>query len=420
MSKFQIGDTYGLVSRKRDLLRHKRVATGLLVLMALIFSATFVVPEAGFCTRLIRTASEAGIVGGLADWFAVTALFRHPLGIPIPHTALIPHNKERIGENLGDFFARHFLTEQEVLRKLRTTDVAGYIGQWFAHERNAAFFADYVSGAVPYLLDSFNDAEIRRLIISTTRKQLEDLELAPTLARMLALVVQNDQHRKLLDQTLDYVRTVLLDNRDELDRLVREQSRWWVPRHIDREMARLIVDATVQLLDELADKEHETRRRFDAAAAELIDGLEHSPVFQARVDEIRRSLIENAELHALFGDVWTKLKESITDQVSTPSSQLRRIVIESLSGFGRRVATDDALRQRMNRHIKNLVVQFVVPWRAGIGQFIAEVVRQWDTEALSEQIEIEVGRDLQFIRVNGTLVGSLVGAVLFLLTLGLG
>ena len=413
---YQNNDAAEVALRRQGLDRQKRIATGLLVLMAVIFIATLWVREPGFWTLLIRTASEAGIVGGLADWFAVTALFRHPLGIPVPHTALVPHNKDRIGENLGTFFARHFLTEEVVLQKLRSADIAEQIGTWLEDEKNAAFFTEYLFGSVPHLLDSLNDKEIQRLINATIRDQFEKVELGPALSRVLALLLQDKGHRRLLDQVLDNVREILIENRDELNHIVMDQSRWWVPRAIDQEMARLIVDAMVELLQDLNDEEHEIRHRFDAAAFELIDNLEHSSEFKTRANEIKQSLVENAELQLLVGDIWMKLKGLIVDQVNTAPSELRQVITQGLNSFGRRVTEDADLRQRMNRHIETLIIQLVLPWRFAIGQFITEVVQQWDTDMLCDQIELEVGRDLQFIRINGSLVGSLVGAVLFLIT----
>ncbi len=420
VSTFQNHEADDLALRQRRLSSQKWIATGLLALAVAIFLATLWVPEAGFWILLIRAASEAGVVGGLADWFAVTALFRHPLGIPIPHTALISRNKDRIGSNLGTFFARHFMTEEVVLQKLRSMDLAERIGNWLSEEQNATFFANYVFDSLPSVLNSLDDEEIRRLINETMGKQIQSIDLSPVLSSALDLIVQNNQHRHLLDKALNYIRESLSKNRASLTRLVIEQSRWWVPRSIDQEMARLIVDATLQLLEELNDEDHEVRHRFNNAAAELINDLEHSPELRAQIEGVKQSLMNDVDLHILFGDLWTKIKKLIVDQTSDATSpNLLRVTSHGLVRLGRRLKNDGELRQRMNTRIESLIIKLVLPWRVEIGQFIAEVVHHWDTNTLCNQIELEVGRDLQFIRINGSLVGSLVGAILFLIMQGL-
>jgi len=301
-----------------------------------------------------------------------------------------------------------------VVGKLRSADVALDIGRWLADERNAAFFTDYAFAAVPYVVESLDDETIRPLLQRALRAQLEQLDLAPLLSRTLALLLQTGRHRQLFDSTLLHLREALDAHRTEIEQLVAEQSRWWVPRAVDRELARLILDGTIQLLDELAEPDHPVRERFDEATAELIARLESSPAYRRRIEEFKLWLLDHVESQAFFADAWTEIKQLLLTEVAQPSSRLRRIVIEGLASFGTRLQDDAAMRDLLNRRIENLVVHLVLPWRDVIGNFIAEVVRGWDATELAERLELEIGCDLQYIRVNGTLVGCLVGIALFL------
>lgn len=400
--------------RRRDLRNHKRLSVGLLVAMAGVYLATRLVHEPEFWTLLVRAGSEAGIVGGLADWFAVTALFRHPLGVPIPHTALIPNNKTRIGENLGNFIARHFLSERVVLEKLRELDVAKRLGHWLADARNAEFFTDYAFTALPYVLDSLNDDEVRGLLGRSAKEQIERTELAPVLARLLSQILRGGHHQAIFDRALGFVRDSLVRNRGHIRQLVKEQSRWWVPPAVNWEVARQTATGLIDWLDELADDKHEMRRRFDKAAADWIEEIASSPASRAKMEDLKTRLLADEEIQGFLLDAGDELRRLMMDQVKSPSPALRGLVSHGLMDIGRRVVEDETVRVRANQRIESLVVHVVLPWRGQIGAFIADVVRQWDSDTLVDQIELVVGRDLQFIRVNGTLVGCLVGCALFL------
>ncbi len=393
----------------------KRLATGLLFLMGLLFIITHQINQPGFWIQLLQSVSEAGMVGGLADWFAVTALFQHPLGIPIPHTALVPRNKDKIGKNLGNFFATHFMKEELVREKLRSLDTASRIGDWLIQKEHSAFLTHYLSTAIPHVLDIIKEERFMRLAQSLVNKQIHRIDLARIVSGALKIVVSNNRHQRLMDQILLYVHELLLNERKAFNRMVGEQARWWVPRAVDKEVARMVLDGVLQLLEDLNDEHHEVRQRFDRATKTFISELESSNAFQTRLTELRTLLMENIELKNLLDEVWQSLKQSINEHSADSGSQLQLAVSDTFEEFGKRIQQDPALRQSINHQLESLVIHLFLPWRHEIGNFIAEVVRQWDVKSLTRQIELEVGSDLQYIRINGTIMGALLGSLLFFL-----
>ena len=405
-----------ITKRKRDLVLHKRLATGMLVVSAGIFITTLLIPDPGFWTHLVRTVSEAGLIGGLADWFAVTALFRQPLGIPIPHTGLIPNNKNRIGKNLGGFFTRHFLKEEIVVHKLRSTNLAGNMGKWLSETSNAEFLTDYALSAVPFLFESIDKRSFKRLMQSILSQQFNQLDLGKAFSALLSILQKDKHYAQILDQILKYLRNLLVRERREFDRLVGEQTRWWTPRAIDKEVARVVVDGIIQLIDELQDEQHEIRTKFDQATGKLITDLQQSDEYHQYQKIIKSVLLDSIKVQELINDIQENLTRTLKIHSENPSDQVREAVTRAFRQLARQLESDYQLQQHINKQLEKLIIQLLLPRRQEIGDFIAEVIRQWDAESLSQQIEIEVGTDLQYIRINGTLTGALVGCILFLLS----
>lgn len=389
-------------------------ATGLLLLALLLFLATHAVAEPGFALLLLQAGSEAALVGGLADWFAVTALFRRPLGLPIPHTALIPRNKDRIGEGLGSFVERNFLAPDLVVEKLRSLDIAGIVGRWLARPENARPVAERITLAVPVVISSIDDEEVRQFVRRALKEQLDAVDLAPLLAKVLRMLTESGQHQKLFDEGLKIARRVLLENQDRIYELVEEKSRWWVPKAIDRRIAEALISGAVDLLGDLADPDHDARRRFDRAVEEGIEKLATSPVAAAKVAAVKQQVLSNPAVENYLETIWELLRRRVLADAAAEHSHLRRALCRGIGAIAGSLAEDAHMRERVNRRLEKMVVGLVVPARKEIGTFIADVVKSWDARTVSDRLELEVGRDLQYIRVNGTLVGALVGCVLFL------
>ncbi|WP_181919272.1 DUF445 domain-containing protein [Alkalilimnicola ehrlichii] len=402
--------------RQASLRRHRRFATVCLLIAAALYVATHFVESPSYWVLLLRSGAEAGLIGGIADWFAVTALFRRPLGLPIPHTAIIPRNQARIGDGLGAFVERNFLAPELIAEKLRSADAAARIGDWLYDARNSRMVAERVFSIAPYVVDSFDDRETRTFFRETFSQQLRDVNLVPLITRLLSLTVASRQHQQLFDRALLLARELLVRHESAIYEKVEAKSSWWVPRRIDRKVARAIIDGVEEWLGELAQRDNPVRMDFDKAVGELIDRLQASPEFHLRLEEFKAQLLASPELQQLLEAAWDQLRGMMLRELADPNSDLLSSLTDSFRSLGKTLQNDADARRRLNGRLEVLVAETVVPFRHQIGRFISEVVRGWDARTVSERLESEVGRDLQFIRINGTLVGALVGCVLFVVT----
>jgi uncharacterized membrane-anchored protein YjiN (DUF445 family) len=409
-------DEDAIVGQRRTLRRHRTFATLLLVTMGAIYAAATWSGETGFWIDLLRAGTEAALVGGLADWFAVTALFRHPLGLPIPHTAVIPRNKDRIGQGLGSFIERHFLEPQLVAARLRAAGVSRRLGSWLADRRNAELVSDRLVVVLAFVFRSLNDQKMGRLVQVMLRRRLAESELAPALASLLEVLRQHDLHQDLFDSMVEAVRGYVVGHSRQIAELVEERSDWWVPRRVDRRVARAITEGLVDYLDGLRHRDHDARANFDAAIDRLIEDLRHDPAYRARVNALRDQVLDAAQLRDYVTALWQALRSGLEVELAEPRSRLRQGLSGLLRSLGTTVAEDTAVQARMDARIEEVVLALMEPWRKGAGQFVADVVRGWEARTVVDRVELAVGRDLQYIRINGTLVGAIVGCLIFLLT----
>lgn len=404
----------------RLLRRNRMLATGLLIVMASLFVGLHFIPEPGFWVRLLQALTEASVVGALADWFAVTALFRRPLGLPIPHTAIIPRNKDRIGEGLGRFVERNFLDPDLVAAKLRSLDPAARLARWLSVPGNAEGAADRVAASVPGLIRSIEDRELRQFFVQAQGDRLRALEVAPLLGRALDLLLERGHHQMLIERlvaaALDYVER----NEGRLEELVGEKSGWWMPRSIDRRVARAVGHGARELLAELLDPASHARIRLEMAVEQIATDLRTDPEMKARVETAKRQFLDQPEVLAWLGRLWDGARDAALSDLAAPDGRTRAAIASTLRSIGTTLAGDEAMRLRVNVAAERFAMRIVVPWRGGIGHFISEVVRSWDTRTVTRRLEMAVGSDLQYVRISGTLVAALVGTGLFLVRTTLG
>jgi uncharacterized membrane-anchored protein YjiN (DUF445 family) len=394
---------------------NRALATGLLLLSGALLIGTYMVPEETFGVLLARAASEAGIVGGLADWFAVSALFRRPLGLPIPHTAIIPRNKDRIAEALGHFVERNFLTEETVLRKLRDIRAAKRLTAWLATPETGASIAQSVATALPYVVRSLDDSDLQRFTHATLGEQMRKADVASVAARALDVLGQTGEAGVLFARIAEVAGDWLKTNRAHIDELVHEKSPWWLPRSIDRKIAAAIVDGVIELLGDLRDPKSDARQKFKTALSGLVDELLKSPKQREEINAAKNRILDHPESQAWFGAIWRRSSQALLADLAKPESETRLGLERAIHLFARALEQDDA----MQRHIDNLVERlavYIISWRSAIGSFISEVVKSWDTYVLTERLELVVGSDLQYIRMNGTVVGAIAGCLIFLAT----
>jgi len=403
------------VERQRRALRRNRLlATGLLVAAALTFFATRLALEPGFWILLLRAGAEAAVVGGLADWFAVSALFRHPLGLPIPHTAIIPRSKHRIGEGLGDFVERNFLAPEIIAARLKRFAPARHIADWLASSANAARAADQIAAMMPHVIRSLGDRTVQEFVARSFGEQLKELDLAPVMGRFIALFTSSGQYDAAFDRVLDSARAAVAGNADRIYAAVEERSRWWIPKAVNRRMAVAIIEGIEEVLAELRQPESDGRERFRRAVEEVARRLTASPERRRRFNEAKNRLIDHPEVQAWLAGMWDELRQLFLADLDAPRSRTRAAIHTGLLSLGQTLASDTAMQARLDDAIEHVALA-VVPWRGQIGTLITEVVRGWDARTLTRRLELAIGSDLQYIRMNGTLVGACVGCALFLI-----
>lgn len=400
--------------RAHDLRRMKRFATGLFVLAAVVFAVAHVLEPHHGWAGYVRAFAEASMVGAIADWFAVTALFRHPLGLPIPHTAIIPNRKDDIGRGLGSFVENNFLTPEVVEEKLRATSVAARLGTWLAMPENACKVGEQVGTVTRSLLATLRDADVQEAIERSISGRVRTTPAGPVLSRVLDLAVADGRHQQVLSAVLRRVVDVLGENRSILRSRLDQESPWWVPDPLDDRLFSKIFDGVTRFLSDVAaDPNHELRVSFDDWIGELVEALASSPDMQQRAEDLKVELLEHPALRSWSVTVWADLKESLLRRTADPDSELRQRLEALLIEFGERLKDDDVLRAKVDDWIVGVAVHLVEQSRGEVGEFIATTVERWDPAESTERIELQVGRDLQFIRINGTVVGGLAGLVIY-------
>ena len=407
--------TIDATDRQRRALRRNRIfATGLLLLAAAGFFATSLAPAPGFWLLLLRAGAEAALVGGLADWFAVTALFRHPLGLPIPHTAILPRGKDRIGEGLGDFVERNFLAPAIIAAKLRGLAPSRRLAAWLTLPENANGAAEQIAAALPYAIRSLGDPALRDFVARSFGEQLKEMDLAPAIGRIITLFSASGQYDALFDRALDAAQAMLAANVDRLFAAVDERSRWWIPQSVNRRIAAALVTGIEEVLWELRQPDSEGRQKFRAALEDLARGLMESPERRRRFNEMKDRFLEHPDVQAWLAGAWDELRRIFLADLAAPNSRTNEAIRTGLLSLGSALASDEQMQARLDGAIEHAALA-VVPWRGQIGALITEVVRGWDARTVTQRLELAIGSDLQYIRMNGTLVGACVGCALYLI-----
>jgi uncharacterized membrane-anchored protein YjiN (DUF445 family) len=401
--------------RRAALRRMKVTATALLVAAAVVFVVTRSLEDSVSWLGPIRATAEAAMVGALADWFAVTALFRHPLGLPIPHTAIIPANKDRIGRALGLFVQRNFLAPDLVAARVRDAGPAARIGGWLAQPANARRVGETAASVLGGLPDVIDDdalsGAVRRAIIERIRRT----PAAPLLARGLEVAVAEGHHHAMVDAILGRAGEYLDRNRDTLYERLRRDSPWWVPGVVDERLFTKIFGSAQRLVAEVAaDPDHELRRDIDARLGELVQRLRDDPALIARVEARKEQLLDQPDVQAWAGSVWADVKGYLVRSAREPQSRLRVRVDHALAAVGGRLRDDPSLQATVDGWITEAVLALAEQYGRGAADYIAATVERWDPADTAERLELVVGRDLQFIRINGTVVGGLAGLAIYL------
>jgi uncharacterized membrane-anchored protein YjiN (DUF445 family) len=354
------------------------------------------------------------MVGALADWFAVTALFRHPLRLPIPHTAIIPRKKDQIGASLGTFVQENFLTPAVVEHALDNIDVPGRLGAFLAAPGRAERLAGDAAVALTALTDLLKDDDIQPAVAALVDRKLHETPAAPVVARALELVVEGDRHQEVLSAALRGLARFLQDNRLVFRAQLGDASPSWVPDWVDDRVFDRVFAGLESFLEEVGqDPRHELRRSYDARLRAYVHALRTDPDTAARVEDLKKELLEHPAVRTWSASLWTNAKTAVLAAAADPDSELRTRMAGLISDGARLLQTDPTVRELVQRQARRIAAYLVERFSSDLADLVGNTVARWDTEETSRRIELQVGRDLQWIRVNGTVVGGLAGLVIY-------
>jgi len=403
--------------RQAQLDAMKRRATLLLVAATVLFVISRALESRYRWIGIVRATMEAAMVGGLADWFAVTALFRHPLGLKIPHTAIVPSKKDRVGRTLGAFVQRNFLAREVIEHRLQSLQVGRRLAEWLADPANARTISKNVAGAMSSAAEVMNDADVQAVIDRSLAERVRSMHLAPLIGNVLKVMTEDDRHQEVVDEVIQLASRTVNDNADLIRERIEKETPWWIPSSVDNKIFKRVIGGIQRLLGELAsDKTHPLRQRFDTSLDTLIGQLNTSPEFAAKVDAWKEDFLDNEAARRFSASIWQDAKAALARYASDPESPAPNAIEHALTSFGSKALDDPALLAKMDSFVVDVAAYLVSRYQDEVSDLIATTVAAWDPEITSHRVELAIGRDLQFIRINGTIVGGLAGMLIYLIS----
>lgn len=400
--------------RLRALRRMQGIAIGLLILMAALFVIAFALQDRYPWLAFVRAAAEGGMVGALADWFAVTALFRHPLGLRIPHTDLISEKKDEIGDGLGSFIEENFLSDEVVHDKLSRISGASAAGAWLSDPDHARRVGELIAEAGLGALTVLDDRDVQDLIESLVRRHVIDPAWGPLLGRATDGFVSGGHHEALVDLAASRLHDWLVAHPAAFDRVVSSRLPPWVPSVVDRFVDTRLHAEAVRFAERVAvERDHPFRLAVGRFLLDLSQDLQHQEALQEQVEQFKHEVFDSPRIRSLAESTWQAARAALVEMLQDPESELRTRVDLAVQDFGRRLREDSTLQFKIDVWVMRLVEFLVRTYRHDLASVVTDTVRRWDAQEASEKIELQVGKDLQFIRINGTVVGALAGLAIF-------
>ena len=400
-------------AQRAALRKAKAVALSMLIVAALVFIAARSFEDGRAWVGYVRAFAEAAMVGGLADWFAVTALFRHPLRLPIPHTAIIAKRKDEIGRGLGEFVRTNFLVPTVLEERVRAFHPASRLATWATHPATADRVGELAARIVRAGGEALRDEDVQELLVAQVRARLANVEAAPVLGRTLTVALADGRQAALVDATVDRLADMLSVQLPDLRVQFERESPWWVPETIDNRVFARIVDGVERLLADVRhDREHPVRRSIEHGITKALADMQTDPAMIARGEVWKAELLARPEVGAWVGGAWRDVRAAVEADLADRESDLRRRLDQAVHRAGARLANDPALAGRVDDGVVRAVISIAESSGAEVATLIESTVNGWDTEETVDRIETQIGRDLQFVRMNGTIVGGLIGVVL--------
>ena len=406
--------------RPNDLSRMKLIALALLGAAALVYITAVVLHGRHPVWGYVAAFAEAAMVGAIADWFAVVALFRHPLGLPIPHTAIIPSNKDRIGENLATFICANFLSTEQVLAKVQALDPARRLAAWLAEPRHAEGLAEHLSSALAYVIGVLDDERVRTFFRSTVVARLEQVDVSLLAGQLLDALTAGQRHQQVLDGILQQLALMLDDEsiKAEVADVVAAEVKYLKVVGLDNVAGRYatekMVAGMVRLVGEMgADPAHPLRLRFDEFVAGFIDRLKDDPDVRLRGESIKQEMLAHPALSSYLQGLWSETIAWVQGDLGSEGSTIREQAMLGTRSLGEKLLADAAMRDWINEQLQIAAPRWIERYREDIRRYIVARVGDWNAAEMTRELELNIGRDLQFIRINGTLVGGLVGLAIY-------
>ncbi|MDQ0961516.1 uncharacterized membrane-anchored protein YjiN (DUF445 family) [Streptomyces sp. B4I13] len=409
--------------KRRGVRRMKLTAAGLLLFVAVVYVLAEWAAHrgAGPWASYVAAAAEAGMVGALADWFAVTALFRHPLGLPIPHTAIIPNKKDQLGVSLGEFVGENFLSEDVVRQRLRSVGIGTRLGAWLAEPEHADRVTAELATALRGALTVLRDADVQAVVGEAITRRAEAQEIAPGIGKLLERIVGDGGHRRAVDLVVSRAHDWLELHADSVMDAVQGGAPGWTPRFVDKRIGERVYKELLRFCTEMRDMpSHPARGALDRFLGDFATDLQSDTDTRARVERLKGEVLGRGEVQDLIASVWTAVRSMIVAAAEDERSELRLRVRASLLSLGARMATEPKVQEKVDSWVEGAAVHVVTTYRREITSLITDTVAGWDAEHTTRKIEANIGRDLQFIRINGTVVGSLAGLLIYTVARSLG
>lgn len=399
--------------QQQELQQMKFLATALLGVALIIFIIASIFEEQYIWAGFVRATAEAAMVGAIADWFAVTALFRHPLGLKIPHTAIIPQRKDIIGQTFGRFVKNNFLTEEVVADKLHSMDISQRTAEWLSQPENSALVASYATVAIAAIAEVIKDEEVQDLIEQNLITRIRATQFAPFLGHTLSLVTSSGRQRELLKGTVRLGAYLLTENRAAIEQKISQELPWWLPKNISHKIYEKLVHAVETTAREVnTNPNHSLYARFSLLIDRFVEELKHSPEMLAREEALKEELLQHAVVREFSASLWLDLKRSLLEGSSNPDLDVRSPIQQSLTKIGETILRDETLLKKINRWVEDGAIYIIKEYGHEVELLISQTISRWDAAATSRKVELQIGKDLQYVRINGTVVGGLIGLLI--------
>ncbi len=403
-------------AKKKQLRKYKVFATGLFLLMAVLFIITTILQKDNNSHWIgyVRAFSEAAMVGALADWFAVTALFRHPLGLPIPHTNLIESSKQQLGDNLGGFVISNFLSPQNIRPYIQKLKISNFVGEWLGKEKNQEVLMKNLSDIVLDILNKLDDAAVSLFISKKVSEMTDDIKLNAIVGNGIHYILEKNDHQRIITSLSSQIKNYITENDEMIKDRVKKGSYTFIPSFVEHKIADKIAGGLADFFGEIEeDPDHELRNLITGKIYEFSTDLKEDPKWDQEFRNIKNDLLKADKLNEYSNDIWISIKKTLSEELQQEDSSLKKYLSKNLDEFSENLKTNENLQHKIDNWVRVTAYKYILKNTHQFGNLISSTVGNWQGKELSEKLELEVGKDLQFIRVNGTLVGGLVGLIIY-------